>query len=74
MRHHWLRDKETHEYIRIFWKLGDNKDADYFTKHHPTKYHWLIRSKYVQDKVIQEVNMMTSALQGCIIPRVARTQ
>ena len=73
MRHHWLRDKETREYIRIFWESGDTNDADYFIKQHPMKYHQLMRQKYVQNKFIQVVNMMTSALRLCIISRVART-
>ena len=52
MRHHWLRDKETCEYIRVFWESGDRSNADYFTKHHPSTYHHLMRPKYVQDKVL----------------------
>ena len=72
--HHWLRDKETREYIRVFLESGDRSNVGYFIKHHPSTYHQLMRPKYVQDKVVQSVNMMTSALQGCIIPRVAPSQ
>ena len=74
MRRHWLRDNKTHEYIRVFWESGDTNDADYFSKHHPTKYHQLMRPKYVQDKVVQLFNMMKSTLRGCIIPRVVRAR
>ena len=74
MRYHWLQDKGMHEYIRIFLESEDTNITDYFTKHHPTTYHRLMRPKYAQDKVIQVVNMMTYALQGWIIPLAARAQ
>jgi hypothetical protein len=32
MRWNWLRDKGTHEKLRIYWDKGFNNDADYFTK------------------------------------------
>ena len=50
MRYYWLRDRSNQAQFNIFWDKGKNNHADYFTKHHPTKYHRAIRSKYVQDK------------------------
>ena len=44
MRHYWLRDKETHEYILVYWDIGDNNEANYFIKKHLTEYHKLKRS------------------------------
>ena len=45
MRYHWLRDRQTKQQLRIYWDKGSNNNADYFTKHHPTKYHQLVRQK-----------------------------
>jgi hypothetical protein len=47
MRWNWLRDKETHKQLRIWWDKGIHNDADYFTKHHPPSHHILMRPKYV---------------------------
>jgi hypothetical protein len=47
MRWNWLRDKATHEQLRIYWDKGENNNADYFTKHHPPAHHRAMRPKYV---------------------------
>jgi hypothetical protein len=47
MRWNWLRDKATHEHLRIYWDKGVNNDADYFTKHHPPSHHLTERPRYV---------------------------
>jgi hypothetical protein len=47
MRWNWLRDKATHQQLRIYWDKGVNNDADYFTKHHPPSHHLLERPRYV---------------------------
>ena len=39
MRFHWLRDRECQEQFRIYWRSGKSNYADYWTKHHPSKYH-----------------------------------
>ena len=39
MKYHWLRDRQTQGQFNIYWDKGSNNHADYFTKHHPTKYH-----------------------------------
>ena len=49
MRYYWLRDRQTHKEFDIYWEMGPNNYADYFTKHHPTKHHINIRSTYVHD-------------------------
>jgi hypothetical protein len=53
MRYHWLRDRQTKQQFNIYWDKGLNNNADYFTKHHPTKYHQLIRQKipYIHDSI-----------------------
>ena len=62
MRYHWLRDKQTQEQFNIFWARGINNDADYYTKHHPTKHHRAQRPKYVQDKLKECLHI----LRGCL--------
>jgi hypothetical protein len=47
MRWNWLRDKATHEQLRMYWAKGAENNADYFTKHHPPSHHLAMRSKYV---------------------------
>ena len=62
MRYHWLRDKQTQEQFNIFWARAINNDADYYTKHHPTKHHRAQRPKYVQDKLKECLHI----LRGCL--------
>ena len=38
-RYYWLRDRVTQQQFRIYWDKGIDNWADYFTKHHPKKYH-----------------------------------
>jgi hypothetical protein len=47
MRWNWLRDKSTHDQLRIYWDKGQNNNADYFTKHHPPSHHLAMRPRYV---------------------------
>ena len=47
MKYHWLCDKQQQKYFRVFWDRGSKNGANYFTKHHPSPYHKLIRAKYV---------------------------
>jgi hypothetical protein len=47
MRWNWLRDKATHEILRMYWARGEDNNADYFTKHHPPSHHLAMRPKYV---------------------------
>ena len=39
----WLRYKEVLDKLRVYWDIGANNDADYFTKHHPPIHHHQIR-------------------------------
>ena len=43
MKYYWLRDKEVQKQIKACWEKGTTNLADYFTKHHPTKYHQKMR-------------------------------
>ena len=75
MRHYWLRNKETHKDIRVYWKRGINEEdpnlADYHTKHHSLIHHKGVRPLYVRDQVLNNISIlrrMSSVLRGCIIP------
>ena len=61
MRYHWLRDKLTQQQFDIYWQSGITNEANYFTKHHPTKLHRNQRPKYVKDKLIQFLHMRCPA-------------
>jgi hypothetical protein len=47
MRWNWLRDKQVHEQIQVYWGPGKENEADYFTKHHPPSYHKITRPRYI---------------------------
>jgi hypothetical protein len=72
MRWNWLRDKATHEQLRIYWDKGVNNDADYFTKHHPPAHHLTERPRYVLNAhiVTALIRAVTTAFrcQGVFIP------
>ena len=50
MRYYWLRDRERQNQFNIFWRPGSEIEADYYTKHHATTHHRIMRPKHVQDK------------------------
>ena len=51
MKLHWLRDKHNEEYFDVFWDKGSNNYSDYFTKHHATIHHHIMRKYYVNDSL-----------------------
>ena len=55
MRYYWLRDCMTQLQFNFFWDKGTNNNADYHTKHHATKYHRIMRPRYVQDKLLSMI-------------------
>jgi hypothetical protein len=71
MRYHWLRDRLLQKQLRIYWDKGSNNDADYFTKHHPPKYHLMMRSKYILKanliRIVRHV-LSSSRVRGCVSP------
>jgi hypothetical protein len=75
MRYHWLRDRQLKDQLRIYWDKGSNNDADYFTKHHPPKYHQMMRSKYIlKANLIRIVrnSLSSSRVRGCVSPQSLR--
>jgi hypothetical protein len=49
MRYYWIRDRIRQGHFTVEWKKGKQNLADYFTKHHPKRYHVQIRSTYLFD-------------------------
>ena len=50
MRFYWLRDRQTLEQFRFFWRAGKLNLADYWTKHHPALHHKGIRNRFLTEK------------------------
>jgi hypothetical protein len=64
MRWNWLRDKATHDQLRIYWDKGSNNNADYFTKHHPPSHHLEQRPRYVLNAHhLTAPNALSSSMQ-----------
>ena len=64
MRFHWLKEKDTQKYVKVFWKEGPTNLADYPTKHHPTKHHIAVRPSYVLNATSRTPTSNTIQ-QGC---------
>jgi hypothetical protein len=39
MRYLWLRNRDTQEQLRYYWRPGPTNQGDYFTKHHCAAHH-----------------------------------
>ena len=68
MRYYWLRDRSAQQQFDIYWKPGSESEADYYTKHHPTKHHRQVRPRYVKDFINQTSPYAAPAceLRGCV--------
>eukprot|EP00957_Ditylum_brightwellii_P153929 11716261-Ditylum_brightwellii.AAC.1 len=44
---HWLRKAAIRKALEIFWDIGSQNDADYFTKHHLPTHHRIKRKRYI---------------------------
>ena len=63
MRFHWLRDRIVQKNFKIYWDRGINNQADYHTKHHPTKHHIHLRPMFLKKSdTISAINI----LRGCV--------
>ena len=50
MRFYWLKDRESVDQFRYYWKPGKTNLADYWTKHHPALHHQSIRDQILSNK------------------------
>ena len=62
MHYYLLRDCTTQEKFGVYWKIGADNEADYFTKHHATVYHRNTQSRYTRDKMKSLEHSITSQL------------
>ena len=49
MRFYWVQDRVSQKQFVVYWEKGADNLADYFTKHHPGRYHVEMRPVYLQD-------------------------
>jgi hypothetical protein len=47
LRFHWLRDRESQDQFKIYWRLGKTNLVDYLTKHHPPNHHTNVRAEFL---------------------------
>jgi hypothetical protein len=47
MRFYWIKDRVKQGQFNVYWGLGFQKFADYFTKHHSPAHHKRIRDVYI---------------------------
>ena len=68
MRFFWLRDQETQEHFRFFWRAEKLNLADYWTEHHQTMHHRNVRNKYLtQKKVLHELCLRLAKGESCLL-------
>ena len=76
MRFHWLRDRESQDQFKLYWRPGGTNLTDYFTKHHPPAHHVNVRAEFltkVKDlaearaaRQTTNVSEKIATLQGCV--------
>jgi hypothetical protein len=76
MRFHWLRDRESQNQFKIYWRPRGKNLADYYTKHHLPAHHVNMRAEFltkVKDLADARAARWTTnacdkiaTLQGCV--------
>ena len=46
MRFYWILDRCEQKQYKVIWRPGSSNYADYFTKHHATEHHQVMRKEY----------------------------
>ena len=75
MRFEWLKDRESKNQFRFFWRSGKTNLADYFTKHHPPTHLRNVRGEFLT-RVADLVRSRTSsfsASKNCNILQTANS-
>jgi hypothetical protein len=65
MRHHWLKDCIARKQFNLCWAPGKANRADYFSKHHPSSHHKIMRPQHLQRP---QGNALTTHMRGCVAP------
>ena len=71
MRYHWLEYRTKMGHLNPYWEKGINNWADYFTKHHLSAYHKIMRYKYLQ-KVHTIMKKFLSNHAICFVPQATQ--
>ena len=70
MRFYWIQDRVRQGQFLVYWRPGDKNLANYFTKHHSTAHHRLMRQVYLQVAHYANHNQAPPSalrfLQGCV--------
>ena len=63
MRYYWLKDRESVEQFKYYWRPGKSNKADYWTKHHPSLHHQTMREQILNNSKARQViaKAMTAA-------------
>ena len=64
MRYYWLRDRETLEQFRFFWRAGKLNLANYFTKHFSATHHVNTQDEFITKKTVLNVLRQRLEKQG----------
>ena len=74
MKWHWLRYKEVIEQLGLYWYIGKNNDANYFTKYHPPIHHRQKQTQYIYTSDLLETIPHTIRLFKGVLNRFPVTQ
>jgi hypothetical protein len=68
MRFYWIKDRVKQGQFNMYWGLGNQNLADYFTKHHSPAHHKKMREIYIHadEQPINWKGIRDSALRGCV--------
>jgi hypothetical protein len=59
MRFHWLRDRQTQQQFKFYWRPGKQNYADYcWTKHHSAAHHVNVRKEFLTTYIVLEMLRM----------------
>jgi hypothetical protein len=70
MRFYWVQDRVRQKQFLVYWRQGSENLGDYFTKHHSTAHHRIIRPTYLH--VAKQANALVAPIspsrfmQGCV--------
>jgi hypothetical protein len=68
MRFYWIKDRVKQGQFNVYWGLGYQNLADYFTKHHSPAHHKRMRDIYIHadEQLINQKGVRDSALRRCV--------
>ena len=66
MQFHWLRDRESQDQFKIYWRPGGKNLADYYTKHHPPAHHVNMRAEFLTKvKTLSDARTARQTTNAC---------